>query len=227
MEKQYAATITNRNSNTEIKVLFNPTNYQLNEGNQFQEVAVPGRTAPPLQWVRGAGRSLSMQLFFDTYDPIASDVQQGSDVRKQTKQVLDLLQADPNTHAPPFCEFSWGTFSFQGVLQSANQHFTLFNNEGTPVRATVDVTFKELGQARPQQQRYSADVTKQHVVRRGDTLSSIANEEYEDSTLWRAIARANNLDDPLSIVPGQVLVIPALPGGGSSASELSAPRLSF
>jgi hypothetical protein len=224
MEKQYAATITNRNKNTDIKILFSPMNYQLNEGNKFSEVPVPGRSSPPLQYSRGSARTVSMQLFFDSYDPISSDIRQGSDVRDQTKPVLDLLAVDPDTHAPPLCEFSWGLFSFKGVLEKADQHFTMFDKEGTPVRATVDVVIKEVGQDQPQQQRFSADVTKQHVVRRGDTLSGIATKYFEDPSLWREIARANNLDDPLSIEPGQVLVIPALTQGPLAQGTLSPGR---
>jgi hypothetical protein len=224
MEKQYAATLTNRNTGDDIKILFSPMNYQLNEGNKFSEVPVPGRSAPPLQYSRGSARSVSMQLFFDSYDPISPDIKQGSDVRDQTKKVLELLAVNADTHAPPLCEFSWGLFSFKGVLEKADQHFTMFNNEGTPVRATVDVVIKEVGQDQPQQQRFSADVTKQHVVRRGDTLSGIATKYFEDPTLWREIARANGLDDPLSIEPGQVLVIPALTVGRTSANDLAAAQ---
>ena len=39
---------------------------------------------------------------------------------------------------------------------------------------------------------------------------AIAAARYGDPTLWRPIAEENNLDDPLAIQPGQVLVIPAI-----------------
>ena len=44
-------------------------------------------------------------------------------------------------------------------------------------------------------------------VNEGDTIDWIAFEEYGDSAMWRFIAETNNLDDPLRLKTGQVLVI--------------------
>ena len=57
---------------------------------------------------------------------------------------------------------------------------------------------------------HSADVTKTRQVRRGDTLQSIAAEEYNDPRLWRAIATANSIVNPRQLLPGTVLSIPKL-----------------
>jgi hypothetical protein len=196
----------------DIPVLFNPTQYQVSESNQFAEVAIPGVDAPPLQFVRGTARTLSMQLFFDTYDPVDAKVQKRSDVRQYTDKIVKLLKVDSDSHAPPICRFSWAQFTFVGVLEKADQRFTLFLPDGTPVRATVDVTLKELGQEQADQagRLFSSDYAKYYAVRRGDTLASIAAAKYSDPTLWRPIAEANELDDPLALQPGQMLVIPAL-----------------
>jgi hypothetical protein len=205
------ATITT-SSGQKITVLFNPTQYQVTESSRLAEVPTPGVSAPPVQYVRGNARTLSMQLFFDTYDPVQADVKQGSDVRKYTDQIIKLLDVASEKHAPEICRFQWATFIFVGVLERADQRFTLFLPNGTPVRATVDVTFKEPGQRKADQsgRLFSADYAKRYVVRRGDTLSSIATREYSDPALWRPIAEENELDNPLDIKPGQVLVIPAL-----------------
>jgi LysM repeat protein len=184
-----------------IEVLFNPTEYRLQKTNQFAEVAIPGLESPPIQFVRGGMRSLSMQLFFDTYEA-------GEDVRSYTGQVVGLMAVDAELHAPPVCIFSWGNLNFVGVVTQANQNFQLFLSDGTPVRATLDVTFNEyVDQAGDRQ---SANFTKRYTVQRGDTLSSIAAEKYGDPGLWRPLAEENDIDDPLSVTPGQVLVIPAI-----------------
>lgn len=192
-----------------VEVLFNPTEYQLTRANQFSEVAVPGLAAPPLQFIRGTARSLTMQLFFDTYDPVDQRVPQASDVRDYTQKIINLLEVDSELHAPPICLFNWGSLSFVGVLESANQTFTMFLSTGIPVRATMDVSMKEVGREQGSKLQ-SADFTKRYVVKRGDTLSSIAGAKFGDPTLWRPIAKENDLDNPRSIQPGQVLVIPAI-----------------
>lgn len=192
-----------KTTGAEIKVLFNPTEYRLTKSNQFAEVAVPGLGASPIQFVRGAARTLSMQLFFDTYEA-------GENVRTHTDKIIELLEVDADLHAPPICQFTWGEkLTFVGVLERADQRFTLFRSDGTPVRATVDVTFKEYFGGKPGD-RQSADFAKRYVVRRGDTLSSIAGQKYGDPALWRPIAEENDIDDPLAIRPGRTLVIPAI-----------------
>lgn len=196
------ATIEPHIGGEHIEVLFNPTEYRLSHSNQFAEIAIPGLAAPLLQFGRGNARTLTMQLFFDTYEA-------GTDVRDHTLKLIKLLEIDTELHAPPVSRFVWGNFKFTGVLERADQQFVMFLSNGTPVRATVDVTLKEFYEG-GQRQLMSADFTKQHIVKRGDTLSAIAAERYGDPALWRPIAEENGLDDPLAIQPGQILVIPAL-----------------
>ncbi|HEU0013467.1 MAG TPA: LysM peptidoglycan-binding domain-containing protein [Longimicrobium sp.] len=190
-----------------IPVLFNPTQYSLDQSNSLAEIGVPGLSAPILQYVRGNGRKLSMELFFDTYE-------QRRDVRKHTKRIYGLLDIRGPLHRPPVCTFTWGSFNFKCVLESVGGKFTLFLADGTPVRATLSVSFKEfvevevLVRATPTE---SADHAKTYLVRRGDTLSSIAAAEYGDPARWRPIAEANRLANPRLLPPGTRLVLPAIP----------------
>lgn len=189
-----------------IDVLFNPNQYSVEKGNQIAESAVPGLSAPILQYVHGNTRTLGMELFFDTYE-------EQTDVTEYTSEIYDLLGIDADKHVPPICTITWGGFSFRGVLASVNGRFTLFLSDGTPVRATLTVSFKEyidvdvLVRENPTR---SADHRKTRVVQRGDRLSMIAWEEYGDASKWRPIADANGLDDPRILDPGRRLVIPAL-----------------
>ena len=196
-----------------VEVLFNPTEYRLSKSNQFAEVAVPGLSAPLLQFSRGNAETLTMQLFFDTHDPRYADGRYGADqdVRIYTARVTDMMKINSSLHAPPICHFSWGHFNFLAVVQQADVRFTLFLPSGVPVRATVDVTFKQFYDGSAEKaSNQSANFTKHYVVQPGDTLAAIAAEQYEDATRWRPIAAANQLDNPLALTPGQVLKIPPL-----------------
>jgi len=189
-----------------FKVLFNPTQYSLAKANQIAEAAIPGLEAPILQYVHGNTRTLTMDLFFDTFE-------EKQDVRGSTDKVYDLLKIDPSTHAPPICNLSWGTFKFRGVIDHISGQFTMFLADGTPVRATLSVVFKEFIDVQvlvQEQPTESADHRKMHVVRSGDRLDNIAAKEYGDAGNWRPIAEANNLDDPRRLQPGHVLIIPPL-----------------
>jgi nucleoid-associated protein YgaU len=112
------------------------------------------------------------------------------------------------------CTLSWGAYDvFVGVLTNLDQRFTMFLADGTPVRATLSCTFVEhvgVDFRRGAVEMHSADVAKTHTVRRHDTLQSIAAEQYGDPTLWRSIARANDIVNPRLVPPGTVLLIPKL-----------------
>lgn len=189
-----------------IVVLFNPNQYSLEKGNQITEIGIPGLGAPILQYVRGNTRTLSMDLFFDTYE-------QQSDVRDHTNKIYALLGIESEKHVPPVCVFTWGDFNFRCVLERVSGRFTLFLSDGTPVRATLSVAFKEFIDVEIEVRRApteSSDHTKTRVVKRGDTLSSIAAEEYGSPTRWRPIAEANAIDNPRTLTTGEPLVIPPL-----------------
>ena len=200
------ATIEPETGPPSFDVLFNPTEYRIEKGNQIAEIGVPGLGAPILQFVSGQTRTLGMELFFDTYEA-------QTDVRVHTDKVYQLLAIDPGTHAPPICKVRWGGFSFRGVLDKVSGSFTLFLPNGTPARAKLSVNFREFidvkveVRAAPTQ---SADHRKSRVVQAGDSLPTIAFDEYGDAARWRPIAVANGIDDPRLLVAGQLLIIPAI-----------------
>ncbi len=197
---------TDESISTPIPVMFNPPEYQLQKSNQFAEIGIPGLGSSLLQFVKGTAQTLTMELFFDT-------TATGLDVRLFTELVLVLTDINAETHAPPRLLFLWGSLAFPCVLESVTQKFDYFNASGLPLRASLSVTLKSydllenLLASIPLQ---SADRTKRRVLKEGDTLQSIAAQEYGDPRKWRPIAEANNIDNPLTIQPGQGLIIPVL-----------------
>jgi LysM repeat protein len=201
------AKITVEYSQQSFDVLFNPEEYTVNKDNNFASQGIPGLSGPLLQFVAGNMRTLEMELFFDTSEP-------GSDVRGQTQKVVSLLDIDSNLHAPPVLVVSWSSLQFRCVLARVSQKFIRFLADGTPVRARLTVTFNEFIDPETEAQqvnRQTADFSKVHVVKRGDTLTQIAAALYDNPASWRPIAIANDLDDPRDISVGQSLLIPSLP----------------
>ena len=152
---------------------------------------------------------------FSFFEPAAVSVAQ------YTNRIRDLTIIDPDLGRPPLCQLSWGQFDyadsgliFKGFLKELSQTFTLFMPDGTPVRAKLDCSFEEfVPKSDAQKQRSSTSAVDDdpvHTVRRGETLSSIAQAEYNNPQLWRPIAQANGLTNPRTLTPGQVLVIPVL-----------------
>jgi LysM repeat protein len=191
----------------QFEVMFNPEEYTINKDNNFASQAVPGLSGPILQFVHGNMRTLEMELFFDTYE-------KNTDVREQTQRITDLLNINGDLHAPPVVRISWASLQFRGVLARAGQKFLLFLSDGRPARARITCSFSEfIDPAREAKEvnRQTANFTKVHVVVDGETLSGIAANLYNDSTMWRPIAIVNEIDNPRALTTGQSLTIPALP----------------
>ena len=202
-------------ANANTRVFFNPNTYQLQRRVEWKETKSNGMDLPGLQFVSGGPRSLALSLVFDTYDS-------GEDVRTLTGQIARLAEVDGKRQRPPFCTITWGPdagnpysgLPFRGVVESLAQKFTLFLDDGTPVRATVDVQFKE-GQSvqkqlkRNPRARSSPLQPRTRIVRDGDTLWSIAAVVYGDPAKWRALARANGLVNPRILAPGTELLVPS------------------
>jgi Contractile injection system tube protein/LysM domain len=199
------ATITPKDGDP-IPVLFNPTQYSLDKGNQIAEIGIPGLGSPILQYVRGGPRSLGLDLFFDTYEA-------RSNVCAHTDRIYKLLEITAKDHVPPVCRFAWGAFHFDCIVERVSGKFTLFLANGTPVRATLTVSLKEFIKVDVEVKNpptESVDRTKSRTIKRGDSLSSLAAVEYGDPGMWRPIAEANGIDNPRRIAPGTVLVVPPL-----------------
>ena len=190
------------------------------KSNHYAEVNIPGMESPILQFVRGNARTVTMDLFFDTYEEKAdvrvfTDRITGWDAGSMFSSLPDfakgLMNMDSELHAPPVCFFLWGTFLFQCVIERVTKVFTMFLPAGIPVRATLRVTLKEYREVETQTielDLHSADLVKTRVVKEGDSLWSIAAKEYGDPVHWRLIADANNITNPRRLKTGQELVIP-------------------
>jgi nucleoid-associated protein YgaU len=212
------ATITNTVSGERIPVLFNPEEYTVQRDVNYAQSTIPGLGAPLIQFVAGNMQTLEMELFLDTYEEHREGSvvlnQAGGDVRDLTKRITGLMSIDGTTHAPPVLLFVWGSLSFTCVLARATQRFTMFLGDGTPVRATLQVTFNEfqnVDMEAKQVKRETADYSKVWEVHEGETLAAIAYAEYGNPKLWRPIALRNGLDAPRSLTVGQRLVVPRLP----------------
>jgi hypothetical protein len=208
------AVIINLDRNDHVPCLFNPNEYTFSKQNNWQLSGAGGSNVPQLEFSGGQPALLQMQLFFDTY-------KSGRDVRKEYTDKIwqlmyveqDLTDAKTRRSRPPRVRFQWGTFtSFDAVIVSITQRFTLFLSNGTPVRATLDVVFQQAQDERqlPAQNPTSGGEGGERIwtVGAGESLPSIAYAAYGDPNQWKRIADANDLTDVRRLAPGSQLEIP-------------------
>jgi len=208
------AVIENLATGEQVYCMFNPYEYTLRKQNQWVSGPAKGKNVPKIDFGQAGAETLKLQLFFDTYA-------EQTDVRAHTELLWQMMlvctektNERTNKGEPPLVAFSWGEFRFEGVITDISQKFTLFLNNGTPVRTTVDVTFQQVEdkQAHHGQNPTSGGgpAMRTYIVRPGDRLDLIAYEVYEDATAWRPIAQANGIVNPLRLRDGQRLIIPPL-----------------
>jgi hypothetical protein len=202
------------NQSNKIEFAFNPSSYTLTDANNYQENNNPGTTSPLIKFSQGQARTLTVELMLDTMISEKGEKEKEDVREKYFKPLQKLMAIDGDLHAPPPCRVLWGTLDFKGVLERMdNIDFTLFNSQGIPVRATVKLTFKEyipLDEQAKDPPRSSPDRRKVFKMTEDETIWHMAYTAYGDASLWRVIADANNIDDPLYIEVGKDLIIPVL-----------------
>lgn len=213
----------------EVEALFNPSQltYQANLTWKSAPTvrSAKSSSAGGTEFVGVTPETLSLSLFFDTYaegtpappgppaSPIPPTAPPADSVTRYTDKVMKLAQIDKDLHRPPLCKLTWGNRGwengeiFRGVLQRVSRTYTLFLDDGTPVRATMECTFLQVPKG---SELRSADVAKRYIVRPGDTLMGIAAAFYGDVAEWRRIAEANHIEDPRRLTPGRALAIPRI-----------------
>jgi hypothetical protein len=144
---------------------------------------------------------------------------------KQFKQVAYDYRGDQ--HEPPYLRVSWGSQeTFDCRLYSFSVNFTLFDRDGTPLRAEISARFISdilAAKLAKLQQKSSPDLTHARVVRHGDTLPLLTKSVYGSSERYLDVAHYNGLDDFRKLIPGQELLFPPLAvlgeKSGSSGSK--------
>lgn len=186
-----------------IPVQFNPEEYTLDDGNVFAEIGIPGLRTPPVQFVRGSGRSLRVELFFDT------SAAQGTDVRLQTQRVSGLLEKSPTLHGPSPLLFLWGGLQMPCVLEKVSQRFTRFLPSGVPVRAYLTLTLKEFATTTVEVQSglFVGPPTIANLTG-GANLAQVTAQTLGNPADWRILANANNIDNPRTMDHRSTLAVP-------------------
>ncbi|SDA57805.1 MULTISPECIES: hypothetical protein [unclassified Janthinobacterium] len=117
-------------------------------------------------------------------------------------------------HAPNYLELVWGNgVTFNCRLTSLDIDYTLFQTDGTPVRAKLSAGFEEYLSPQEIAQRAnksSPDMTHARVVHSGDTLPAMCNDIYGSSRYYLGVAQYNRLSNFRQLVPGSTLYFPPL-----------------
>ena len=209
------ASLAEVDGSTELSFRFNPKEYSISKSatwNRPTNKSAKSASKPEFGGVQP--QSVAMELFFDDWEDSEADLV------KDINQLLEWLKPTPDSinkkkPQPQILQFRWGSngslAKFKGFLKSVSVKYTMFKGNGKPVRATAQITLEEVPDDPQKTNPTSGAIAgrRTHVVTSGDSLHSIAHEEYGDPSLWRALAQFNGIDDPLRLTPGARLMLPS------------------
>lgn len=198
-----------------VAVQFNPESLKVSFANQIQKPEGTGdqRGTPAQQFVGEGTTKLALQLWFDVNAPQEGDTVK--DVRKMTEKITHFItpkETPPNSKKfiPPGVRFIWGSFQFDGLMESLEESLEFFSSEGIPLRASMALN---LTQQKIDQYKFPKDAPS-NLALPGTRPLTVATEDLTVQQLaasqgkgddWQAIAAANGIENPRRLKPGQFL----------------------
>jgi hypothetical protein len=206
-----------------VAVQFNPQTLKVNYSNQ--KAGGDQSKGGSVQFVGRGTTKLTCELVFDITVLETGKAQSVQDVRLLTAQVSKFMvpkeaakgkgkqPKEPN-YVPPGVRFRWGTFTFEGVMDSVDETLEFFSAAGTPLRATVaisiskqEITKQPLGTGDLQVPPGTKPLT---TARAGQNLQSVAGQDY------KAVAAANGIENLRMLPTGTLIDLSANTGISAS-----------
>jgi hypothetical protein len=206
-----------------VTVQFNPESLKVNFANQIVQPSNAGdqNGTPARQFVGAGTTKLSLQLWFDVNAPLPEGVAKVDDVRRLTQDVAYFItpqetRDNPPKYVPPAVRFLWGSFQFEGMLDSLEETLELFSSEGKPLRASMTLSLS--------QQKITRFAFRDTGTPPGGSglggvapgtkplLQAAAGASLQGLAAgaglgdhWQDIASANGIENPRLLQPGQLI----------------------
>jgi hypothetical protein len=210
-----------------VTVQFNPETLKVSFANQIAtpEGAGDQKGTPARQFVGAGTTKLALQLWFDVTAPIPEGAAPNGgnpvkDVRKLTQEVayfitpIEVQDKKTKKFAPPAVRFLWGSFQFEGIMDSLEESLEFFSSEGIPLRASMSLalsqqkitkfTFRDTGKSPGNPTTPPAGTQPLTQAPANSTLQGLAANQGKGDN-WQGIAEANGIENPRLLQPGQLI----------------------
>jgi hypothetical protein len=199
-----------------VPVQFNPETLKVSFANQIQtpEGGSGDQRGGAAQQFVGAGTTkLTLQLWFDVNAP-----QEGEavlDVRKMTEKVTHFItpapdKKDKKKFIPPGVRFIWGSFQFDGIMESLEETLEFFSSEGIPLRAsmTLNLTQQKIDLYKfPKEAPSKLPLPGTRPLTpapKGSNVQNLASNAGKGDD-WQSVAAANGIENPRQLQAGMLL----------------------
>jgi Contractile injection system tube protein len=200
-----------------VPVQFNPQTLKLNYSNTFGSGNQPQGSST--QFVGTSTTKLSMELWFDVTLPAPDGLPDaGGDVRKWSQLITYFMTVqNPNaqqqeSRVPPNMKFQWGSFLFNGTMDTVDETIDLFSPDGVPLRSNISVSiskhdlnfeFAQAGGPQSAGSGVAAGTSPLTTANAGDSLSQMAAKAGISN--WQGVAQANGITNPRLLQAGTMI----------------------
>lgn len=186
------------------EAMFNPENFDVRHQVNYECAQAIGNSEKEQNYKNTSEKTQTFDFLVDATGAAGEKREVALDI-----EVFDRVTGyDGDKHQPRFLILIWGAFLMKGVLTSRTVKYTMFRDDGMPVRATITATFKthtpNLVQAL-KNRLSSPDVTHMRRVKAGDNLPLLSNEIYGNPKHYVKVAADNLLSNLIDVRPGQEL----------------------
>lgn len=207
--------------------LINPETFKLAYAVEYNDDQASGTTNTELKFKKQTPPTLNVQLLFDGTGVFpGTRLNKAPKSNKEEKTVAESGVADEidkfknivykyngESHEPHYLRIIWGTLRFDGVIQTIDYDYKLFEPSGLPLRVVANAKFAgsiEENLRAAFENKTSPDLTHIRQVKEGDTLPLMCQNIYGDSKYYLEVAKANSITNFRKLTPGQQVNFPPI-----------------
>lgn len=207
-----------------VTVQFNPETLKVSFANQIVQPSNGGvgdqRGSTGRQFVGAGTTKLSLQIWFDVAALPPEAARNTQDVRELTKNVAFFItpKKEGDHYIPPAVRFLWGSFQFDGLMDSLEESLEFFSDEGIPLRASMSLNMSQQkiqefagrqgGQNLPPSAggpgSSPAGTSPMVAASAGISLQGMVSNAGVSAS-WQSVASANGIENPRLLDPGQLI----------------------
>ncbi|WP_421215160.1 hypothetical protein [Aeromonas jandaei] len=198
-----------------LVAMYNPDSLRLNYRTKYSQNEFINTDILSNSYLTSTPGTLDLELVFDARMP-------GNNltIEQQLTELHELCYAiSPATREPHFLAVSWGKLlvggaagrEFNGRCIDYSINYTLFERDGTPLRATVSLSLSADGSIQLQSAINNLKAPSTIVASAPDEtllplIARQSNSYLKDSVDYLTLADQNNLDSFYDVKPGQGLI---------------------
>jgi hypothetical protein len=193
-----------------FEVMLNPSTYTKKLEIEYKNEEAQGAIDAEQRFVSMKPQDFTLDFLIDGTGVMGEKV----NVENKINEFLTFAYYyEGEIHRPYYLRVAWGTFSQTCVMKSCDINYSLFEPNGTPLRAKITAVFtsyktKALQQA--EKKPSSTDLTHIRETKDSDHLVLMTDKILEDPLRYLEVARANDLNHFRRLKAGQKLFFPPI-----------------